>query len=271
MKKYLFLPVLFCLCACTGNKTNNSPALAESENIELQESVVNHLDSLADILCDSTQLASIHSIFDANAMKLTDEQKMVKPDYLLENKDFESLVTLSEKYRAHAMAMVDSRVVKLYDLDSSSDYVAFVDRLQADIADKAFEEMKAKGHEDFFKPETYVQLYNTMKDAGRLQYFYESTTAMVVETLYILTKNNKAIVSQLTDEQTQALVRHLSVVTEATGLLAQSNPTLNKSAKLLSNLSSINASTTSELIDQLATVQNEIGTLRILMLKDRED
>lgn len=271
MKKYLFLPVLFCLCACTGNKTNNSTTLTASENTELQETVVSHLDSLAGILCDSTQLASIHSIFDTNAMQLTDEQKMVKPDYLLENKDFESLVTLSEKYRAQAMAMVDSRVVKLYGLDDSSDYEAYVERLQADIADKAFEDMKLTGHKDLFEPETYVQLYNEMKQAGRLQYFYESTSAMVVETLYILTKNDKAIVSQLTDEQTQALVHHLSAVTEATALLAQSNPNLNKSARQLRNLSSINASTTSQLIDQLATLKNEIATLRILMLKDSED
>lgn len=55
MKKYLFLPVLLCLCACTGNKTNHSTALTASENTELQETVVSHLDSLAGILCDSTQ------------------------------------------------------------------------------------------------------------------------------------------------------------------------------------------------------------------------
>ena len=271
MKKYTFLSVLLCLCACTGNKTNNNATLTEAETIELQETVVNHLDSLAGILCDSTQLASIHSILDANAMKLTDEQKMVKPDYLLENKDFESLVTLSEKYRAHAMAMVDSRVTKLYGMDNSSDYVAYIERLQADIADNAFNEMKAKGHNDFFVPETYVQLYNEMKNAERLQYFYESTSAMVVETMYILSKNDDALVSQLTDEQTQALVRHLSVVSEATDLLSQSNPYLNKSAKQLSKLTGINASTTSELKEQLAKSKNEIGALRILMLKDRED
>lgn len=270
MKKYPFLPIVLCLCACTGNKTSNNDALADSANIELQETVVNHLDSLACILCDSTQLASIHSIFDAEALNLTDVQKMVKPDYLLENKDFEDLVTLSEKYRANAMAMVDSRVKLLYSLDSSSDYIAYVERLQADIADKAFEEMKAKGHEDFFVPDTYMQLYDEMKKAGRLQYFYESTTAMLVETLYILSKNDDVLVSKLSDEQTQALVRNLSAVTEATDLLAQSEPTLNKSAQQLRNLSSITASTTSELKDQLATVKNEIGALRILMLKDRD-
>ncbi len=271
MKKYFSLSLLLCLCACTGNKTNNNTTLVESESAELQESVITHLDSLAGILCDSTQLASIHSIFDADAVKLTDEQKMVKPDFLLDNKDFENLVTLSEKYRANAMAMVDARVASLYRLDYSSEYVACIERLKADIADKTFEELKAKGQEDLFEPETYIQLYNEMKKAKRLQYFYDSTTAMLVETLYVLAKNDAALVSQLTDEQTQALVRHLSVVTDAVNQLSQTNTYLKKAAKQLSRLSSINACTTSELIDQLANAKNEIGVLRMLMLKDAED
>lgn len=268
MKKYLFLPVLLCLCACSGNKTNNAP-LTEAETVELQETVVSHLDSLANLLCDSTQLASFCSVLGQNNFVLTDDQKLVKPDYLLENKDFENLVTLSEKYRAQAMAMVDSRVTKLYGLDNTSDYVALVERLQAEIADKALNDMAAKGHQDFFEPETYAQLYDEMKNSHRLQYFYEASTAAVVEALYILMKNGDTLVSQLTDEQAQALVRHLSVVTEATDMLSQSNPYLKRSAESLKKLTDINASNASELKEQLEMTKNEIAALRTLLLNDR--
>ena len=269
MKKYTFLSVLLCLCACTGNKTNNNATLTEAETIELQETVVSHLDSLAGILCDPTQQASFYSILEPSSFVLTDDQKLVKPDYLLSNKDFEDLVTLSEKYRAHAMAMVDSRVTKLYGLDNSSDFVALVERLQAEIADNAYNDMAAKDHQDFFKPQVYVELYEEMKTAERLQYFYESTAAMVVETLYVLTKNDEVLVSQLSDAQTQALVRHLNVVAEATDLLSQSNPYLNKSAHSLKKLTAISASTTAELKEQFSKTKNEIAALRILLLNDR--
>lgn len=269
MKKYTFLSVLLCLCACTGNKTNNNATLTEAETIELQETVVNHLDSLANILCDSTQLASIYSLLEPSSFVLTDDQKLVKPDFLLENKDFENLVTLSEKYRAHAMAMVDSRVSKLYGLDNTSDFVALIEHLQAEIADNAYNDMAAKGHRDFFDPQVYVKLYEEMKAADRLQYFYESTAAMVVETLYILTKNEDVLVSQLTDDQSQALARHLSVVAEATDLLSQSNPYLKNSAQSLIKLTSISASNTSELKEQLSKTRNEIAALRTLLLNDR--
>ena len=269
MKKITFLSVLLCLCACTGNKTNNNAPLTDAETIELQETVVSHLDSLANILCDSTQLASFYSILEPSSFVLTDDQKLVKPDYLLDNKDFENLVTLSEKYRAHAMAMVDSRVTKLYGLDNSSDFVALVEHLQAEIADNAYNDMAAKGHQDFFNPQVYVQLYEEMKAAERLPYFYESTAAMVVETLYVLSKNEDVLVSQLTDAQTQALVRHLNVVAEATDLLSQSNPYLNKSAQSLKNLMVITASNTAELKEQLSKTKNEIAALRVLLLNDR--
>lgn len=268
MKKYSFVWALLCLCACTGNKTQNNAPLTEAETIELQETVVNHLDSLAHILCDSTQLASFYSLLEPSNFVLTDDQKLVKPDYLLENKDFEHLVTLSEQYRAYAMAMVDSRVMKLYDLDNTTDYVAMVDYLQAEIADNALNDMAARGHRDVFMPQTYVQLYEEMKAANRLPYFYESTTAMVVETLFVLTKNDDVLVSQLTDEQSQALVRHLSVVAEAANLLSQSNPYLNRSAQALNKLATLNATTTGELQEQLAKVKGEIATLRTLLLID---
>lgn len=269
MKKYALLSGLLFLCACTGNKTNNNAPLTVAETTELQQTVVNHLDSLANILCDSTQLATIYSLLEPTSFALTDEQKLIKPDYLLENKDIESLVTLSEKYRAHAMAMIDSRVTKLYGMDNTSDYVALIENMQAEIADNAINDMAAKGHQDVFTPETYVKLYEDMKAANRLQYFYESTAAMIVETMYVLTKNEDVMIPQLTDGQSQALVRHLSVVTEATDLLSQSNPYLKKSAQSLTKLADISATNTSELKEQLAKKKNEIASLRILFLNDR--
>lgn len=269
MKKLTFLSVLLCLCACTGNKTTNTNApLTDEETIVLQETVVNQLDSLANLLCDSTQLASFYTLLEPTSFVLTDDQKLAKPDYLLENKDFESIVTLSEKYRAQAMAMVDSRVSKLYGLDKTSDYEALIEYFQAEIADNAFNDMAAKGHQDFFEPQTYIKLYEDMKAAQRLPYFYESTTAMVVETLYILSKTDDILVSQLSDDQTQALVRHLSIVAEASDLLSQSNPYLKKSAQSLIKLANITASNSAELKEQLAKTKNDIAALRILLLKD---
>lgn len=266
MKKYIFLSAMACLCACTGNKNNNDASLTEAEVIELEETVVNHLDSLANILCDSTQLASYYSLLEPSSIELTDDQKLVKPDYLIENKDIESLVTLSEKYRAHAIAMVDSRVTKLYGMDNSSEFVSLIERLEAEIADKAISDMAANNHRDVFMPETYVQFYENMKEAKRLPYFYESTTAMVVETLYILSKTDDTLVSQLSDDQSQALVRHLNVVTDAIDVLSQTNPHMKRPAEQLKKLATINASTTSELQEQLAKSKNDIAALRRIMM-----
>ena len=87
--------------ACGGNKNAQPAQDTESEKSFEQEQVEAkiklELDSLASAVGQLKQLPFVQETEDG--LKLTDEEKQVKPDYLLDPATAENAATLSEKYR----------------------------------------------------------------------------------------------------------------------------------------------------------------------------
>jgi len=117
MKRTLTLIALVAICcammvSCKNTKTTEpTPEEIQAQKVALADSVLAEIDAFA----DEYMLASDNAFFIAD-YELTEEEKLVKPDYLLEPSFANTLVTKSQKVNALAFYLADIQVRKLYDM-----------------------------------------------------------------------------------------------------------------------------------------------------------
>lgn len=268
------IALLACVCFATAavssctNKTKPSDNAEETK--ELEATVVNQLDSLALCLSNIYENSMMSNLLNSDSIAITDEQRKIKPEYLLKESDITQLVNLSQKYRAYAIAMTDREIRKLYQLHGDASYTAAIDRLQMEINDDALNKMKGEGSEVLFDAETYRTFYNEMKEAGRLDYFYDATTAIAVETIYLLSNNIDLYNVRLDDSTAAAISQHLQTIYQAISLLAKHRPNLHNVALSMKPLEGINSNTAAELKQQLQSLSPQIKLIRYCLLTDED-
>ena len=141
MKKLSIFAVAFAammFAACGGNKTAQNVEQEDSvksfEQEQIEASIKMHFDSLASELGKLKQLPVVAK---DGQISLTEEEKQVKPDYLLDLAVADNAMTLSEKYRVLSAIEVDKEVAKLYEMPVD-DYDKVIGKLAAEINDPSF-------------------------------------------------------------------------------------------------------------------------------------
>lgn len=251
--------------------TKPKVTISEAEQEELEAGIVLQLDSLAMSLSEIYDDNSFITLFNSDSIRLTDDQLKVKQDYLLTENDLIQLVELSQKYRAYAIAMTDSHVRKLYNLNGDASFSAAIGKLQMDINDAALEKMKGEGTDAVFSAETYRVFYNEMKEAGRLDYFYDATTAIAVETLFLLSNNIDIYSLRLNDAAAVAITKHMQTTIQALKLLAQYRPQLHQVLLTIKPMAGINATNAAELKQQLQVFSTQIKVIRRCLLTGEQE
>ena len=104
--------------SCGGNKSANADEQANAEKSFEQEQVEAKIKMELDSL--SAELGKLKKVpflqEGENGLQLTEQEKQVKPDYLLSPSVAENAVTLSEKYRTLAALCVDKQIAALYEM-----------------------------------------------------------------------------------------------------------------------------------------------------------
>ena len=133
-----FAAVLF--AACGGNKsaqnTEGTDSVKSFEQEQIEASIKMHFDSIASEVGKLKQFPFLQEGADG-ALKLTKEEKQVKPAFLLDPVVAENATTLAEKYRILSALNVDEKIAKLYEMPTE-DYDKAVAKLIADIRASAF-------------------------------------------------------------------------------------------------------------------------------------
>lgn len=268
--KYLKFPLaaisisLLAFMSSCGKQQQTTTPTPDKETLEA--TVVAQLDSLAHCLSEISGNASVRQLLDADSIQLTADQKLVKPEYLLQQKDIDDLVGLSEKYRARGIVLADANLRQLYEMNGDEGYQASVKKMEADLNDALLNEFVAEGPDAAFSLDTYQKFYDQMKEAGRLVYFYDMVSAMGVETLYLIASNPSLYEGRLTDEAAAALSQTIQNLHQSVSLLAPSYPHMHRLFVHNDLLSQINATTAAELLPQLLSLKEKIAELRAQML-----
>ena len=268
MKKLSFLAVAFTamiFAACGGNKSAQNTAEADSikgfEQQQIEASIKMQFDSLASELGRLKKLP-ISMNKETGAIQLSDKEKQVKPDYLLNVSVADSATTLSEKYRAVAALGVDLELAKLYGMPTE-DYSKAISKLAADINDPSF---KAIENPENIHETTEV-LYKAMDENGRINYYWQLVSTALIENLFIVSQNSDKFMASLDDDAASNITFRIILLQDAVNRLTEYDTEFIPVAKAIEPLTVLNATTVAELKSQIADAKEKIAAARAALLK----
>jgi len=218
MKRTLSLIVFIAICSammvsCKNTRTADpTPEEIKQQKQALADSVLADIDALAEQFYN-TQSKS----FKLKSMELTEEEKMVKPDYLLDPSVASNFVTKSQKVNALAIYAVERIVRTLYDMpcDEVTEVVA---KLAAEInhpIDADYMTSEAPESEKMKRD------YEICKERGDLAYFWQFQYAVMSELSYIVASNPELFYSKITEEQWQIFCSRFMTIEESVEKLAE--------------------------------------------------
>jgi len=144
--------------------------------------------------------------FDFSKLELTEKEKLIMPDYLLNLSASNNFVTRSQKINAMAIYLIERCIKKIYDmpLDDTNHTIS---KLAAEL-DHSFDFEYLSS--DAPLSEKLEREYEVCKNRGDLAYFWRFQYAIFAETTYLLAQNPELFLERISDEQYQAF--HESVV-----------------------------------------------------------
>lgn len=266
MKKILYAVVALAvvgLASCGDKKTEQTSSLEDSVvafvQSELKAEMIQELDSLLDEVGKCKAPAFVKT--GTPDVALTEEEKKVKPDYLVNPKSASKATVLSEKYRALTVLRIDRNIAKLYDMDVT-EYDNAIGKLFTDINDPAFK----ASFEDMEKADI-MALYAAEKEAGRINYVWQCIAASNVEALYIMSQNVDKFTATLDDEAAQAITNRLAHINVSATALVDFDSDFKPVAESLDILKELNATTVTELREQMKAKASEIENARNILVK----
>jgi len=187
------------MVSCGNNKKaqNQEPTQEEVQEMKqaLADTVLAYIDSCVEKLCDATSKS-----FRIQTMELTDEEKMIKPDYLLDPSVSNNLVTKTQKINALAIYLAELGIRKLYDMpqEETKEVIA---KLALDVNHPIDDDLLTS---DTPTSEKMKKEYEICKERGDVAYFWQFQVAALTEISYLLAQNPELFFSKITDEQWQS-------------------------------------------------------------------
>jgi len=202
----LFAYVVIC-CAmavsCKNAKTAEpTPEEIQAQKVALADSVLAQIDALAEQLYDATSKS-----FRICDFELTDEEKMVKPDFLLDPLIAATLVTKYQKINALAIYSIELGVRQIYDMPCD-DVKEVIVKLAADI-NHPFDLDVELG--DVPVSEKVRNFYEKWKERGDIAYFWQLQNAMLIEIGYLVANNPALFFNNIKDEQWQGFTNRVII------------------------------------------------------------
>jgi hypothetical protein len=267
MKKISVLAIAFAavlFAACGGNKSAQTEENADSaksfEQEQIEAAIKMHFDSIAAEIGAMKQLPFLME--GENGLQLTQEEKQVKPDYLLSAAAADEAATLAEKYRILSALNVDKKIATLYEMPTD-DYDKAVTKLMADINDPSFKAVEDSNT----LYETSQALYDAMNENGRINCFWQMAAAALVEEIYIANQNSEKFLANFTDDNAANITYRIILILDAVKNLSQYDADIEPVAAALAPLDVLNATTVTELKDQLAASKEQIIAARKALVK----
>jgi len=185
------------MVSCKNNKKAKEPSQEEVQEMKqaLADTVLAQIDELAERYWNAQEESSMFI-----NMQLTENEIMVKPDYLLDPKAVDTLITRSQKINALAMLVMDIAVYKVYDMPYDALREAAI-KLAVDL-NIPFDSEYSTGDEPV--SEKIKATYKACRERGDVSLFWQFEHALVFEGIYILAQNPELFLSKITEEQWQA-------------------------------------------------------------------
>lgn len=268
MKKFSFALIAaaaFIMASC-GNKQKAEEVANDSTETFEEKQIKAGMNAQLDSLTNLWMQIKRREIFDVDPddkIVISAEEKKVAPDYLYTPDKLKGkLETLSAKYRALVVFSIDQQIGTLYGMNDV--WSSAIEKLGAEVNDPVMK--LVQDGEINFDDENHIavneKVYRTEEEAGRANYFWETSAAAIVEQTYLLSVNQDKLLAHLTDEDAEKLTFRIILLNDAYENLAEYNPQLMQLLSVLQPLSKLNAITVDQLREQLNESKEEIAQAR---------
>lgn len=263
MKKISFLVAAVAalvLASCGGKKTDANQVSNDSvsfEQSQIEQKIMMELDSVAEVYAALPPVAGVYS---DGKIQLSDEEKKVKPTYLIDPKSVDDLSLLSQKYRALGVLIVDAKVASLYGMDVDG-YKAAIAKVATDVNDPSIK------YNETFSSEDLKARYATAKENGRINFFWETAASLLVENLYVLSQNVDKFLPAFDDKSAADMTYHIALLKLSLDDLAAYDTNIKELAEVLAPLNELNAISVEQLKEQLAKMKPQVEAARAQILK----
>lgn len=199
-KTIIFIALTVIVLALVSCKNNNKAKVLSPEEIQeqreaLADSALAKIDAIAEEYIDASGKS-----FSAMDFELTNEEKLNKPDYLLDPSLAEEFITKSQKVNALAIYMVENAVREAYGMP--------VKAAQAAIAKLAVEVNYPIDKDKVTAKEPVsnrvADEYKACRDRGDIAYFWQFNYAIITEFEYLLAQNPELFFRHITEEEWEA-------------------------------------------------------------------
>jgi len=201
------------MVSCKNKQSEPISEDIQAQKVALADSVLAQIDALYEEYEDASAKGYLWG-----DIVLTEEEKIVKPDYLLEPLFASTLATKSQKVNALAFYLADLPIRKMYDMQ--------VEEVKEAIVKLAIE----LNHPIDFKGDTYSKTpvseivrkeYEACRERGDLTYFWQFQNAILRETEYLLSKNADLFLNKISDAQVSEFDRRWDNFIDAVKVLAE--------------------------------------------------
>ena len=203
MKKYYLFIALAMVAvmsvSCKNNKKAEEAAKATEEVVEaaktiLADDVLATIDELAEAFKNDENRLDVQTAITSN---LTEEEKLVKPDYLLEAAQVNEMVTESQKINALGVLYVERPIRKAFGMP-----VDEIDEVMARLGAELNFPIPSKEDQDSLSlAERCSKSYNSCVENGDIARFWQASFAMQQELTFLIAQNPEPFFRSISDEQ----------------------------------------------------------------------
>lgn len=226
MKKYYLFIALAIVAAMTVSCKNNNKkaaktAEANAEVVEaakkiLADDVLAKIDELAQSFADEAGKFAPEDIISS---ALTEEEKLIKPDYLLEASQANEMVTRSQKLNAFAILLIEHHIRVAYGMPTEETDEVLA-RLVADVNDPvSFDDEMS-----LTPAEKAKMAYKAHKERGDIASYWQFVLALQTEADYLISRNVDLFFRNLTEDQYASLTKQFNTIISAVRTLAEYDP-----------------------------------------------
>lgn len=197
-------------------------------------------------------------------LKLTEKDKMIKPDYLIDPSRANSMVELAQKYRMVSMLRVDAVIASLYDMPVDGYRDACL-KLLSEVNDSAF--LEFAGCDSLPSGEQTSRFLDAEYEKGREQFFWESVASGFIEQLYVCTQDIDRFMSMFDDDTAAEVTYNFVLIHDGVSSLLEIHPEMQGLQNVLLPLYVINATCVDELRGQMIQLKEDIANARAFLIR----
>ena len=187
----------------------------EFDKTILADAVFPKTDGIAQSFVDESGKFNAEAVI---CSALTEEEKLIKPDYLLEAPQANELVTKTQKMNALAILLMERPIRITYGMPTE-EIDEVIARFAAETNVIVFDE-----EENLTPAEKTKRAYEMLKERGDVAVFWQFFLAIQTEVDYLISKNIDVFFRNLTEDRYASLINQFNRVMNAVITIAEYDP-----------------------------------------------